>query len=51
MANRNPIISKTLFFKNPKFWQIPLFIGGINICEIPDGEKITPDWRNFRKEP
>jgi hypothetical protein len=51
MAHRNQNISKILFFKNPKFWQTTLLIGGINICEIQDGEKITADWRNFRKEP
>jgi hypothetical protein len=45
MAHRNPNISKTVFFKNPKF------IGGINESEIQDGEKITADCRNFRKEP
>jgi hypothetical protein len=39
MAHRNTNISKTVFFKNPKFWQTTLFIGGINMCEIRDCEK------------
>jgi hypothetical protein len=39
MAHRNPDISKTVFFKNPKFWQKTLFIGYINMCKIQDGEK------------
>jgi hypothetical protein len=39
-------ISQKVFFKNSKYWQITLFIGGINICE-----KITADVGNFRKEP
>jgi hypothetical protein len=39
MTHRNPNISKTIFFENPKFWQTTLFIRGINICEIQDGEK------------
>jgi energy-converting hydrogenase Eha subunit G len=50
MAHRNPNISKIVFFKNPKFWQTTLFVGGINVCEIQVGEKITADGRSFRKE-
>jgi hypothetical protein len=51
MAHKNPNISKTVFFKNPILWLTTLFMEGINICEIQGGEKITADWRNFRKAP
>jgi hypothetical protein len=51
MAYINPNISRTVFLKNPKFWQTILFIEGINKCEVQDGEKIFADGRNFRKEP
>jgi hypothetical protein len=39
MAHKNPNISKTSFFLNPKFWRTTLFIEDINICEIQYGEK------------
>jgi hypothetical protein len=51
MAHKNRNMAKTVFFLNPKIWQTTLLIGGINICEIYDGEKITADGRNFKKEP